>query len=129
VTAGSDVVIEITITNTASNDSFVFTSKAGAETAGYIPEVRREDGTVPPMTRYGRKWIKGEWERGDYSDLESGGTLNRLHSGEKVTDGTLLNKLYNLTQPGRYTVQIRRFDFKEKKPVATSNTITVTVTP
>jgi hypothetical protein len=47
---------------------------------------------------------------------------------EERTQIIVVNDLYDLRQPGQYTIQVRRWD-DETKTWVKSNTITVTVTP
>ena len=52
----------------------------------------------------------------------------RLLPGESWRDLILMKNLYDLSQPGQYTIQVRRWD-DETKTWVKSNTLTVTVTP
>jgi hypothetical protein len=51
-----------------------------------------------------------------------------LKPGETIKDGLTLNRLYDLTKPGKYTIQCQRFD-EESNSWVKSNKITITVTP
>ena len=48
--------------------------------------------------------------------------------GEERTQVVSVSDLYDLSKPGQYTIQVRRWD-DDTKTWVKSNTITVTVTP
>jgi hypothetical protein len=87
----------------------------------YSIDVRDSQGVVPPLKKDGRllQSLAGN----------KGGNRVHLKPGEKVGFGTLqLPDLYDLTQPGEYTVQLARTD-EETKTVVKSNAIALTVKP
>lgn len=51
-----------------------------------------------------------------------------MKPGETMTDRVNVSKVYDLTQPGRYTIQFQRLD-PETKTFVKSNEITVTLRP
>jgi hypothetical protein len=53
--------------------------------------------------------------------------LMTLLPGKTITEEIIVNKLFDLSTPGTYTVQVRRMD-NETKTLVISNTIKVTVT-
>ena len=58
--------------------------------------------------------------------LGSGGYV-RLLSHKSITDRLNLNKLYKLSRPGKYTIQVNRYD--DAKTLVKSNIIAVTLAP
>ncbi len=56
------------------------------------------------------------------------GTLVSLNPGQDWRNTLRVSDLYDLSKPGQYTIQVRRWD-DETKTWVKSNTITITVTP
>lgn len=52
----------------------------------------------------------------------------QLQPGEAIQDETDIRTLYEIDQPGKYTIQVQRVD-NETKTTVKSNTITVTIVP
>jgi hypothetical protein len=122
VRAGSDVFIQIQMTNT-SNHSIDCTRVAsnGLDKA-YEYELRDKSGAV--INAIPRK------------HPEIGEPFSAwpcvLKPGESTTkDDALISKLFDLSKPGRYVVQVSRLIAGEHKEqgVTKSNSITITVTP
>ena len=51
-----------------------------------------------------------------------------LNPGESLKDSISISKMYDMTKPGKYQVQVQRTD-PESKVIVKSNTIGITVTP
>ncbi len=62
------------------------------------------------------------------ASARAAGTLICLKPGEDWRNTIRVDDLYDLSKPGQYTIQVRRWD-DETKTWVRSNTITVTVTP
>ena len=60
--------------------------------------------------------------------MKSSGGSTKMKPWETMTDRVNVSKLYDLTQPGRYTIQFQRLD-PETKTFVKSNEITVTLRP
>jgi hypothetical protein len=88
----------------------------------YAVDVRDERGSVPPTTEYAKAIAKRTGGEGGYVPLDPGKAL--MHKVE-------VSKLYDLSRPGKYTIQFRKIDVfdKEAKEYVTSNPITVSLTP
>jgi len=121
VKAGSDISVEVVETNTSLHeiDTVFITKPPGLGELLYRAYVRNEKGDLVPETEYGREIRTGEVAVGSSSFLGS------LKPGQSKIDTLILNKLYDLSQPGKYTVQVEGGDAKAGTK---SNTITVVVT-
>jgi hypothetical protein len=128
VKAGSEVKLKIVVTNTSDHRiSVPMTLQNHAEFA-YLIEVQDSGGNQAPKTKYHRAL------RGEKSDNEPIDSIKRngypvyLQPGETAEDRVIVDKLYDLTQPGKYNIRVKGKD-PESNALIESNTITVTVTP
>ena len=62
------------------------------------------------------------------ASARAAGTLVSLKPSQDWRNTLRVSDLYDLSKPGQYTIQVRRWD-DETKTWVKSNTITVTVTP
>lgn len=83
--------------------------------------VRDSQGNLAPLTRKGQEFRK-------HSDETGGGALQMRPGDTAYLGEVMVDKLYDLTRPGKYTIQVSRVDDATKTWVK-SNTITITVTP
>ncbi len=117
VTAGSQIRLQIEVTNT-SNDQFVYDPGI----TKLVFDVRNAQGGSAPLMP------AGESLRKMYGSVGHG-QLITVPQGKTMSAGAAqLDKIYDLSKPGKYTVQVSRFDDTTKVWVK-SNTITLTVTP
>lgn len=121
VKAGSPVRIDITITNVSKQTIRVDreTIEAMGESTHQF-DVRDSSGNPVPETRYYRQF-KGDpltWHNFRRSALAPGATTK---------DEATLTKLFDLSIPGEYTVQARRYDEFSSRTWVKSNTIKITV--
>lgn len=95
----------------------------------YTVDVRDSNGNAPLESKYS-KAIKGK-DGGRpamlFVDSDELPTFDRK-SGEAFTRNLDVSGLYDLSEPGNYTVQVSRFD-GDSKTLVKSNTVTVTVVP
>jgi hypothetical protein len=131
VKAGSPIVVKIQFKNISDHDISRVVRPEGAahgELLGFPPIVRDDQGKEPPLTRQGRL-IFGRQTPADrtiYSGTSVGGTA--MHPGHVITPEIRLSELYDLSAPGKYTIQVWTYDDENKEKVM-SNTVTVTVVP
>ena len=131
VKTGSPITVTVALKNVSDHEILYWrenTSDAGG--SEYKVDVWDDKSFTARETKFGLA-LKG---RSDSTSLtpdtpvdSSGGWLT-LKPGEGLTDKLNVSKLYDLSQPGKYSIQIRRFD-EETKSFVKSNKITVTVTP
>jgi len=124
--ATREIRLQVIITNTSQQEIAV--GNAGGEAAelsGYEIIVFDDKGNAPPETRY-HKGVRRE----DPNIPVGTGSLVKvsLGPGQSLKDATILNRLYDLSKPGNYTIQVQRTD-PETKTVVKSNIITLTITP
>lgn len=127
VKSGSEIKLQIMLTNTSDHNISVSRAidDTSAEVAGYRVEVLDDRRNVPPETKYQRILRGEEPPTGPFTWSALGGPLS---PGKSVKDTMIVNKFFDLTKPGKYTIQVRRTDPASKVTVR-SNTIEVTVTP
>lgn len=118
---GSDVWIDITQANTSNQT--ISCSSQGYDSVNhkYHYDVRDEDGNLAAKAVRPNMELEPE----DYHPCN-------LSPGESGLDSVKLNRVYKLDRPGKYTVQVYRFDpdlaDDQGKPLKVlSNTITITV--
>jgi hypothetical protein len=127
VVVGSNVEVEVEMRNISQEGvGFVPSGTMSYSTTSFRWDIRDIAGKPVPMTEYGLK----------ANCLDSPGGVPRicagsifsaiLDPGKSITQKLALSKEYNLSKPGRYTIQAFHTDGKID---VISNTITLTVTP
>lgn len=131
VTLGSPVMVKVTMKNESEHNISVYTENT-SDQGGFVykADVWDEKGSTAPETKFGRS-IQGhdtpeELRREPYIIVTSGGE-GSLAPGQTIIDQVNLNKLYDLSRPGKYTIRLRRFDL-ESNSFVLSNKVTVKVT-
>ena len=127
VKAGSSVTLTITLTNTSDRKIQVVKEAGGRGPLDLRLDVR--DGQGNTVRRAGPKLSKeknGRIVKHIYVWASSVTNVD-LPPGQKVTDVLPVDRLFDLTQPGKYSIQASRYD-SETKTWVKSNTVTVTVT-
>jgi len=81
-----------------------------AELAGFEANVRNADGSSPAETKYHKKIRTGEDAPGETSVVVVSGSYIPLNSGESVRDEIVVTKLFDLSRPGNYKVQVGKLD-------------------
>jgi len=131
ISAGSEPKLSIVLKNTSDHEIMLGRSvQPDHGELHHDVEVRDDKGDLAPETEYHRK-IKGRLPATPgkappppnvWSDI-----LTSIKPGETRNDDLTISKLYDLSKPGKYTIQVSRFD-EDTKAVVKSNTITVNVT-
>ncbi len=128
--AGSDVRIEIVVTNVSRRDITVSRSngEGQAELSGYTAEVRDRKAHLISETTYGRG-LRGE-ESSSAGPIVSitSDLVYPLQPNQQLKDVLIVNKLRDMSQPGVYVVQVQRTD-PDSGILVKSNKITVRVVP
>ncbi len=135
VMTGSEVRVRITLTNTSNHDIGVNFDRLASSPSGeehYGIEVQNDKGIRAPLTRHGHR-MRGEVPDpptvDDIADDLFGSDFLISVKPRDVTHDTIIaNKMYDLIQPGKYSIQVNRWD-PESNTMVKSNTITVTVAP
>ena len=125
---GSPVNIHIELLNTSSKEVAIFRRKAGPPL--YTVEVLDTAKRAVPLTPYGLASSKGEMafkdDKGNVRMMVSSGRMVPIPPGGTLEDEVILTELYDLTQPGTYTVRVERKDL-DAGPKISSNMITLTI--
>lgn len=116
VLAGSDVSINVSLTNTSNedvNEGVMYKDGINLDSTLRF-EVRDEHGKVVPKRTY------------PHEELRPGSVIFRtIKAGQTLTQQQRVSAMYNMQKPGKYTIQVWRrnpnYDIK-------SNILTVTVT-
>jgi hypothetical protein len=97
ITPGADVWIKVSLTNSSNrnlDDSGSYSGQTGLDT-NFQFDVRDQKGELVSKRRY------------EHPELATGTPINRtLRPGEIVTQKQRVSSLYDMTQPGKYTVQV-----------------------
>ncbi len=119
VKAGSEVKVDITLRNSSNRAMYM---SYGSGELDYAFEVRDSQNRVPPETEFARKSKGRAYVSSDH--------VFYLQPGESLPKAlVVLTKFYDLSRPGKYTIQVSRAVPKEAGGgVIKSNLITITVT-
>lgn len=119
VQAGSAVKVQITITNVSKQKIGVQRERnPGHGEIFHEFDIRDADGNPAPESNYQKRL------RANPPFLSLVPTV--LAPGESAKDEATLSKLYDLSLPGEYTVQARRYD-NDSRTLVKSNTVKIRV--
>lgn len=117
---GSEIQIDIVLTNASDHRIVVVKSGPNAEISGNLIVMRSSTGRVPPFTKLGRATLGRE-------DGMAGSSVQvALEPGQASREQARLHELFELA-PDTYTIWVERKD-RTTGGVARSNTIALTVT-
>jgi hypothetical protein len=131
ITSAKNIVLLVTTKNTSDHNILLWTEKAEGEQGGsaYKIHIQHAGGKQPVETEFLRKSKSRNDVPSDANPDAYQGTSGErlvLKPGEDWMDAIKVRNLYDLNQPGDYTIQVERFDAATRTMVQ-SNTITVTV--
>jgi hypothetical protein len=119
VVAGSDVTLDVSLTNTSNQDvseGVMYMGATGLDSTLRF-EVRDGNGKLVPKRTY------------PHPELATGSVKFRTISvGETLTQHQTVSALYDLRKPGKYTVQAFRSTSDNPSDDIKSNIVTITVT-
>jgi hypothetical protein len=124
VKVGSGLIVTILLTNTSSQGIEVSHSVTDHTEFTHDFDVLDEKGKMVAHTKYGDE-VKGEDQKQPPGIVDSF-VLLPLEPGQAMKDEIDIAKLFDLSAPGKYTIQIRR---GERGIKLKSNVLTVTLTP
>ena len=123
---GDEIRIEVTWKNTSDRPILAAPDIPTAETK-YKVYLEDEKGDLAAETEMGRRLRTGRGEQGQETvTVGQMGLLRYLQPGETMNEEIILNKLYDVSKPGRYTVRVQSQG--EPDGFAKSNTVIITVT-
>ncbi|HEY4046918.1 MAG TPA: hypothetical protein VGM27_08635 [Acidobacteriaceae bacterium] len=128
VKTGQPQQLEVTLTNKTDHVIGINEDRAYTGDFYYPLTVRDEQSKDIPLTRRGRA-IRGRPTLDDPPvAVNVDSFLVQLDPGHGLIDTINVTPLYDLTRPGRYSIQASRYDDVSKERVL-SNVIDVTITP
>lgn len=120
IKAGNGVWIEVTITNTSNRELLVQERNPATD---YEIDVRDDRGAAVPETDHGPKLREAPM-----IPMNSRNLGIHLQPNESTKENITLTDLYDLSHPGKYTMQVQRVLPKELGPgYVKSNVITITL--
>ena len=129
VKTGSEIRITILLKNVSDHEIEI--PRTLGENRGdsfHTLEVRDNRGNVTPKTQL-RREIEEHGTANGQIVFQGGSVFTQvLKPTETIREGIVVTNIFDLTKPGKYTIQCQRFD-EESKTIVKSNMITVTVTP
>ena len=128
--AGDQIKVSINFRNISDKPvAFSGACAPKGDVDGFRIEVTDGQGNSAPETNVLR-WLRGEpgSKPPELTSGTSGPACGAVPPGGFENSGFVANRFYNLSKPGKYTIQVERTDSATNLAVR-SNTITVTVTP
>src|ERR1700733_10740859 len=134
VTVKSPIEVQVTLKNTSNHDLRVFTDNSyKAELSGFGAEVTDAQGLAPKITRYHDLLTGGKAPREKVANPDEHFVMVASGGAEPVAPGGTIElhmnigKMYDLSKPGVYTIQVTRTDTADGITVR-SNPLKITVT-
>ena len=129
VKSGKVVWVDVTLKNITSGNITTYSTSdhIGFE---YEVDVWTDKSAMAPETKFGREIHNHTTPEDDRQPevILSNGAYSELGPGKSITDHVSISKMYDLSKPGKYTIQFRRLD-EVSKTLVKSNKLTVTITP
>ena len=119
--AGSPVKVDLKLTNATS---FPITLDEKFLVPYYI-EVRNADGNLAALTEEGKEWKR----RFDFRKLIPSMAQYEIQPGDTIKEEYAVSDLYDMSNPGIYTIQFHRDSPLRGQADSHSNVVTVTITP
>jgi len=127
--SGAKIDIAVNLTNTSDKPVLLRGACAPkGDFDGFTVEVKDIQNNVSPETHLLRVERGEETARPDDIWTWSGPICGTVPPHEFSNGGFVVNRLYDMVKPGKYTIQVQRKDTYSKM-IVKSNMITVTVTP
>lgn len=120
VKSGQDVLLVVTLRNKTDHLTPVYREQSDDQVGWvYRVEIQGRSGGKPPETEYARDIAAGT--------LRAGG-VTALGAGKTIVDTINVSKLFDLSHPDKYTIEVKRVDPASKSDVV-SNRIVISVVP
>ena len=132
--AGALITVKVSMTNKSDRDISIWRENGEQGGRVYKVDVHDDTGKTATETKLGFV-LNGHADRSQLSalsldDLHLGfsGACVVLKSGKTLTDEVNVSRLYDLSKPGKYSIQLSRLD-EGSGTFVKSNTLNVAVTP
>jgi len=104
VAMGSDIRVEVTLTNTSGRD-IAFAKSVGDDAAefNYVIDMHDAHGKPLAETEHHRR-VKAE----DSQPISHSNQIVTLKPGESLKENAILNNLYEISRPGKYLILAQR---------------------
>jgi hypothetical protein len=125
---GTPINVVVTVTNITSDDLY-WSSDIGKDSSykAFHFYLLKSEKEVP--TTFLHRKLTGTQKHGDPHEVAGGSSVVLAHPPGKMFDIPIdLSRLYEITEPGTYTVQVSRYD-GETKSVVRSNILTIDIVP
>jgi hypothetical protein len=127
---GQPATILVTVTNISDKAIYLDSTRTTSDVGMYrdFQYLLTRNGQEVETTFFNRK-LTGRQRPDDPQEVWAGSTILLPHPPGKIWDMKIdLKRLYEITQPGEYTVSVSRFDDSSKTTVH-SNTLTLKIAP
>jgi hypothetical protein len=100
--AGTEILCDVSLINASASREFDYESKQKANYRKFKLVIRDAKGKVVPYTRFGSSALGGdEYDRGS-------SVVKKLAMGETLAQQYNLSRFFDLTVPGKYTINVSR---------------------
>lgn len=125
---GAEIMVGVSLVNMSDKDVLIGTCAPKADVDGLRIDVADAQGKTAPETEILR-WLRGEpVTKPTELMVTTTPPCGAVPPKRFINDGFILNRFYDLSNPGKYTIQVQRMD-PDSKVLVKSNIITVTITP
>ena len=127
---GQPATIIVTVTNISDKEIYLDSTRTTSDVGMYrdFQYLLTRNGQEVETTFFNGK-LTGRLRADDPQEVWAGSTILLPHPPGKIWDMKIdLKRLYEITQPGEYTVSVSRFDDSSKTTVH-SNTLTLIIAP
>lgn len=124
------LVLEVDTTNTSAHPIVLEMEKPSLDQVGtvYKVDIRDQAGTLLPETRYGVNVMNSSSIPRAAQTPNEAGTRLYLLPGESWRDVITVNKVFEVTKPGQYSIRIHRWD-SDSRAWINSNSVVTSVAP
>jgi hypothetical protein len=126
---GAEVRIKIVLTNMTDHEILIgrYNHPDGPEFE-YRFDVRDSQNREVPLTKYGRA-LNGTPDSGDerHDCGDCSSFVETVEPHQTTYDEIVISKIYDLSKPGKYIIQVSRQQAEASHMIVKSNTITLTI--
>jgi hypothetical protein len=125
---GTSINVTVTVTNISGKEIYWESERGKDSVYKAFVVLLKKDGREVGTTFFQRK-ISGRQRQDDPAEVDSGSSISLPHPPGKMFAMTIdLKRLYEITEPGLYTLDVSRFD-DYSKTIVRSKTLTLKIVP